>query len=514
MTEKIKISSYEKKKFPSAQTILLVIAAFVALLTWIIPSGKYDSLTYNKLDNTFVINSKGKTTLIPANQKSLDELNVKIPLLNFTSGAIYKPISIPDTYEKVATNPQGFFEFVQSPIKGIIEASDVIFLVLFIGGLIGIMNLTGAFDAGIMRMSSVLKGREYILIILTTSLVALGGTTFGFAEETLAFIPILIPVFIAAKYDAMVGIACVFLGSSVGSMCSTTNPFATIIASDSAGINWTTGLYGRVMMFCVCTTISVLYILRYAKRIKSDATKSIIFDQKGEMELLFGSVKENKTSKLNHRLRIILFLFTACFIVMVIGVSMLGWWFPEMASVFLVGALLIGFVGKINESDFVNAFSKGAGELLGVAFIIGIARGVSILMKDGCISDTVLYNTSALTQGMNKGVFVNTLFFIYNGLSFFIPSSSGMAVLSMPIMSPLADTVGIGREIIVNTYQYGMGLFAFINPTGLILATLGIAKIGFDKWLKFVWPLVIILTLISMVFLTISVFNIKLQKGF
>ena len=374
-------------------------------------------------------------------------MNIKIPLVNFTNGAIYKPISIPNTYEKVAANPQGFFEFVQSPVKGIIEASDVIFLVLFIGGLIGIMNHTGAFDAGIIWMSSVLKGREFILIILTTTLIALGGTTFGLGEETLAFLPILIPVFIAAKYDAMVGVACIFLGCSVGSMCSTTNPFATIIASDSAGINWTTGIYGRLMMFCICTIISILYILRYAKRIKNDPTKSIIFDQKEEMEKLFGGTKQNKSSELNHRLRIIIFLFSASFIVMIIGVSLLDWWFTEMASVFLVGAILIGFVAKINESDFVNAFSKGAGELLGVAFIIGIARGVSILMKDGCISDTVLYNTSAITEGMNKGVFVNALFFIYNGLSFFIPSSSGMAVLSMPIMSPLADTVGIAEKL-------------------------------------------------------------------
>lgn len=496
----------KKRKFPSAQTILLVIAAFVAILTWIIPSGKYDSLTYNKSDNTFIIESKGNKTSIPANQRSLDQLNIKIPLENFTTGAIYKPISIPDTYEKVAANPQGFFELVQSPVKGIIEASDVIFLVLFIGGLIGIMNLTGAFDAGILWLSTVLKGREYILIILTTTLIALGGTTFGLGEETLAFIPILIPVFIGAKYDAMVGIACIFVGSAVGTMCSTTNPFATIIASDSAGINWTTGLSGRILMFCICTTISIIYILRYAKKVKNDATKSIIFEQKEEMEKLFGGIKNNTVLELTHRLRIIIFIFTASFIIMVIGVSMLDWWFTEMASIFFVGAILIGFVAKINENDFVNAFSKGAGELLSVAFIIGIARGVSILMKDGAISDTVLYNTSALTEGMDKGVFVNALFFIYNGLSFFIPSSSGMAVLSMPIMSPLADTVGIGREAIVNAYLYGMGIFGFINPTGLILATLGIAKIGFDKWLKFVWPLVIILALISMAFLTVSVY--------
>ncbi len=495
-----------KLKFPSAQTILLVIAALVAILTWIVPSGKYDTLDYNATDNTFIRKSMGESFMIPAEQATLDQLNIKIPLKKFTDGAITKPISIPNTYKKTAANAQGFFEFVQSPIKGIIAASDIIFLVLIIGGLIGIMNITGAFDAGIFWLVNKLKGKEYILIVLTTTLVALGGTTFGFAEETLAFFPILIPVFIAAKYDAMVGLACIFLGSSVGSMCSTTNPFSTIIASDAAGINWTTGLYGRIIMFCTCVAISILYILRYAKKIKKDPTKSLIHDQKEAMDTYFSHLSKVKTIPLNNKLKFILLVFSACFIIMIIGVALLDWWFIEMASVFLVGAITIGFIAKINESDFVNAFSKGAGELLGVAFIIGIARGVSILMNDGLISDTVLYNASALTEGMNKGVFVNALFFIYNGLSFFIPSSSGMAVLTMPIISPLADTVGIGREIIVNTYQYGMGLFAIINPTGLILASLAIVKIGFDKWLKFVLPLVVILILVSMIMLTISAY--------
>ena len=495
-----------KLKFPSAQTILLIIAALVALLTWVVPSGKYDTLAYNSTDKTFLRKSMGESVVIPAEQVALDQLNIKIPLKKFTEGAITKPISIPNTYKKTASNSQGFFEFVQSPIKGIIAASDIIFLVLIIGGLIGIMNMTGAFDAGIFWLVNKLKGKEYILIILTTTLVALGGTTFGFAEETLAFFPILIPVFIAAKYDAMVGLACIFLGSSVGTMCSTTNPFSTIIASDAAGINWTTGLYGRILMFSTCVAISILYILRYAKKIKKDPTKSLIFDQKEAMEAHFGFLSKGEIDPLTNKLKLILFVFAACFIIMIIGVALLDWWFIEMTSVFLVGAISIGFIAKINESDFVNAFSKGAGELLGVAFIIGIARGVSILMDDGFISDTVLYNASAFTEGMNKGVFASALFFIYNGLSFFIPSSSGMAVLTMPIISPLADTVGIGREVIVNAYQYGMGLFAIINPTGLILASLAIVKISFDKWIKFVMPLVIVLILISMMMLTISVY--------
>lgn len=175
-------------------------------------------------------------------------------------------------------------------------------------------------------------------------------------------------------------------------------------------------------------------------------------------------------------------------------------------AVFLVGAILIGLLARINEVTFVDTFVKGAGDLLGVALIIGIARGVSVIMNDGLISDTMLYHASTMTEGMNKGLFANILLFIYSGLSFFIPSSSGMAVLTMPVMSPLADTVGVGREVVVNAYQYGMGLFAFINPTGLILASLAIVKVGYDKWLKFVMPLVIILTITTIIFLTVSVY--------
>ncbi len=220
---------------------------------------------------------------------------------------------------------------------------------------------------------------------------------------------------------------------------------------------------------------------------------------------MFGNTT-NSTVKLSTRLRLILFVFAMCFVVMIYGVSQLEWWFLEMTVVFLVGAVLIGFLAKIDEYTFVDLFVKGAGDLLGVAIIIGIARGITVLMNDGQISDTLLFYASNATNGMNKGVFINAMLYIYGGLSFFIPSSSGMAVLTMPIMSPLADGVGIGREMVVNAYQYGMGLFAFINPTGIILASLAIVKVGYDKWLKFVMPLVIILLIFTMIMMTISVY--------
>ena len=495
----------KKFQFPTAQTILLIIAALVALLTWLVPAGKYDTLSYNASKNKFIVESLKSKSELEANQETLTQLNIKIPLEKFVDGDIWKPINIPDTFKELEAKPQGIVALIKSPIKGVIEGADIIFLVLVIGGLIGIMNLTGAFDAGIFWMAKVLKGREYILIILVTFLISIGGTTFGLAEETIAFYPILIPVFLAAKYDAMVALASIYIGSAIGSMFSTTNPFSVIIASDAAGINWTTGMTGRLIMFVLGATICILYILRYAQRVKKDPSKSIIFDQKESIEKMFGNSTSDAIS-LTTRLRLIIFIFSMSFIVMVYGVSQLDWWFIEMTSVFFVGAILIGFIGRIKESVFVETFVKGASELLGVALIIGIARGITVLMNDGLISDTMLYYASNITNGMNKGLFINSMLYIYGGLSFFIPSSSGMAVLTMPIMSPLADGVGIGRESIVNAYQFGMGLFYFINPTGLILASLAIVKVGYDRWIKFVIPLVLILLIFTMLALTISVY--------
>lgn len=498
--------SMKKLKFPTAQTILILITVLVAMLTWLVPAGKYDSMEYNAKSNSFTKISSGESVDLPATQETLEKLDIKIPIEKFISGDIYKPIGIPNTYRQMEAQPQGLAALAKSPIKGIIAAADIIFLILIIGGLIGIMNLTGAFDAGISWMAYALKGREYILIITVTSLIALGGTTFGLAEETMAFYPILIPVFLAAKYDAMVGLSCVFLGSGIGSMCSTINPFATIIASDAAGINWTTGLNNRIIMLLLCTTITIVYILWYARRVKADPSKSLVYEQKESIEKLFGLEKMDMNVKFTNRLRLITLVFSLCFIVMIIGVSFLDWWFVEMTATFLVGAIIIGFIARIKESHFVDAFAKGAADLLSVAFIVGIARGVTILMEDGLISDTILYYASQITEGMHKGVFANVMLFVYGGLSFFMPSSSGMAVLTMPIFSPLADTVNIGREIIVDTYLYGMGLFYLVNPTGLILAALAIVKIGFNKWLKFILPLLFILVIVTMIFLTVSVY--------
>lgn len=494
-----------KFKFPTAITFLFIICGLVTLMTWFVPAGSFDKLQYDSDAKSFVRVQGDEKETLPATQETLEALGVDVPLEKFTSGSIYKPIAIPDTYKKLKPSPQSITDFFKAPVRGIIASADIIFLVLVIGGLIGLMNQTGAFDAGMNWLAKKLKGREYLLIILVVSLIALGGTTFGLAEETMAFFPILIPVFIAARYDAMTGLASIFMGSAIGTMFSTINPFSVIIASDAAGINWTVGLTGRLILLLGALILTIGYIIYYAERVKKDPSKSVIFEDKERLENQYKSMVGNQTA-LTARMRLILVVFTLCFIIMIYGVSNLDWWFVEMSTTFIVGAIAIAIIGGIPEKKFIDSFIEGAGDLLGVAFIIGIARGVSVIMEDGLIGDTMLYYASSLTEGMNKGIFINVLMFMYSGLSFFIPSSSGMAVLTMPIFSPLAETVDIGREHIVNAYQYGPGLFFIINPTGLILASLAIVKLGYDKWLKFIMPLFILLAFYAVIGITVSVY--------
>jgi uncharacterized ion transporter superfamily protein YfcC len=492
-------------KFPSAHTVLLLIALFVAGLTWLLPAGQYDRLAYDKVANEF--KQTGQTEVIlPATQESLTFLGVKIPIEKFIEGDIWKPIGIPGTYHKTEAKPQGILEFLQAPLKGIVQSIDIILFVLILGGIIGVVYLTGAFDSGVASLSQLLSGKEYLLIVIITCLIAAGGTTFGLAEETIAFYPILVPVFLAAGYDAIVAVACIYLGSSIGTMASTTNPFSVIIASGSAGINWLSGINGRLIMLISGLIICIWYIIRYANKVKGNPKASYVFSQKEEIEVTFLKNKNRLVEKLTSVQKVILVIFTSCFVIMIFGVSRLEWWFMEMTTVFFVGAILIGLVARINEREFVKAFINGAKDLLSVALIIGVARGITVLMEDGQISDTLLNAGSSLVSDMPKGIFINILYFVYAGLSLFIPSSSGMAVLTMPIFAPLADVVGIGREMIVNSYIYGQGLMAFINPTGLILASLTMVNVGYNKWLKFVMPLILILMILSMLLLTLGVY--------
>lgn len=496
----------EQKKgieFPTAFTVLFIVLILAALLTYIVPAGLYSKLSYNSDQGVFVVeNHEGKTRTLPATQDTLKKLNINLSVDTFTSGNIKKPIAIPGTYRKIEQRPQGIQEIIMAPIEGVMDTVDIMIFVLILGGIIGLINKTGTFDAAIAALSKKTEGKEFLLVILVSSLIAIGGTTYGLAEETIALYPILMPIFIASGYDALVCIAAIYMGSSIGTMYSTVNPFSIGVASNAAGISFSEGLTFRIVALVLAMAITLLYIYRYAKRIKNDPAQSIISEEMEDIkEQFFKDYDENNVIPFNIRRILILIVFLASFVVMVQGVSSWEWWFPEMSGLFLAVAIIIIFLSGLPEKEAVNAFLDGAADLIGVVLTIGVARGINVIMDNGLISDTLLFKSSKIVANMSGGIFAVVQMVLFSILGFFIPSSSGLATLSMPIMAPLADAVGISREIVVTAYNWGQGWIAFITPTGLILATLAMVDVTYDKWLKFILPLMIIIGLFSAVLL-------------
>ncbi len=484
-----------KFNFPTPYTVLMGVIVIAAAATWILPSGEYSTILFNQDSSSFEVSSSSGVEILEGSQSTLDELGILVEFEKFENGDLSRPISVPGTYQTVEKNPQGLLAIFLAPIKGTYDVIDIIMLVLIIGGFIGVFNSTGALDEGVSFLATKLKGRESLLIIIVTSLIAIGGTTFGMAEETLAFYPILVPIFLAAGYDLMVPVAVIFIGSCMGTMASTINPFATIIASDAAGINWTVGFSSRLAMLILGTTACIAYIVRYANKAKADPKKSVLFGL--NIESPIKALTTSETHKLELRTLFLLLLFGGSFVVMIIGVAFLHWWLEEMTVLFLISSILMGFLMRIPEKTFVTRFVEGAKDLLGVSLIIGIARGVAIILTEGKVSDTILYQSVQLVEGTSGFLFLPLLLLVFFVMGFFISSTSGLAVLTMPIMSSLGQIIGVPTEEIVNAYQFGMGMMLFLTPANLILPSLAMVNLNYDSWLKFIWPLILILAGIS-----------------
>lgn len=454
-------------RFPTAYTILFGLIAFVATLTWFVPAGKFERIK---------------------------------------NEALGKDVPVPGSYHTVDANPQNLFDVLMAPIAGFYDpaagtanAIDVALFVLVIGGFLGVVNSTGAINTGIARAMALLKSHEKWMIPIMMALFAAGGTTYGMAEETLAFYILIIPVMIAAGYDALTGVAIIMLGAGVGVLGSTINPFSTTIASNAAGIAFTEGMYLRLAILGLGWLACVGYVMWYAERVRAAPHKSIIASQKSDNEAHFLKHAASAEDDFTVVQKIILLVFAATFAIMIWGVSSQGWWMAKMSVLFLGAALLIGFIGWVGEKIFCEAFVNGARDLLGVALIIGIARGIVVIMDAGNITDTILNWSAQAVQGYSKVAFINAMYWIEVLMSFFVPSTSGLAVLSMPILAPLGDFSGVGRDLVVTAYQSASGIVNLITPTSaVVVGGLAIGRVPYDKWLRFTWPLLVVLTIIVM----------------
>jgi len=495
-----------KRSFPGPIPILMIVIILAAISTWLLPAGQYNKLSVS--GKTFTMDTDNNEIVLPLTQKTLDSLGIQIKVQKFVDGAIRKPVSVPNSFTKQKRNQQGFISVLQAPIKGIMDSVDIILFILIIGGFMFVFNETGAMTKGITWLAHSMKGREHWLIAILTIVFSFFAGSYGMAEEALVFYPILVPLFLAAGYDLLVPLAIIFGGTSIGCLPAFSNPFSTIIASNAAGINWMDGLTGRLVLWVIVTAILVWYILRYAAKIKKDPTASLVYKIDGEVKSLYEVNISNEASapKLEGKTKLLLFIYVATFLTMIGGVVFLDWWTTEMSALFLGSSILIAVITGLNEKIFIREFIKGAESLLSVAFIIGVARGVTIILNEGHVSDSILYYTASMVQGIQPAFFILMLLLFYIVFSIFIQSSSGMAVLTMPIIGALAILVNVpGREI-VNSYMYGICLMSFLAPTGLVLPSLAMVNISLKTWFKFITPLLIIFTIIAMAALVIGIY--------
>jgi uncharacterized ion transporter superfamily protein YfcC len=430
----------------------------------------------------------------------------------------------------VESNPQRIFiDSVTAPINGLygIEdetgninyynsgvlfgAIDVALFIIVIGGFLGVTMKTGAIQAGIGRLVMRLRGREKWMIPILMTVFAIGGTTYGMAEESLAFYALVITVMIAAGYDALTGAAIVLIGCGIGTLGSTINPFATGIASGFADVAISEGIIGRLVILIVGLAIGIFFVMRYAARVHQDPSRSLVYDMKADNEAYF-TAQDESGGAMTSRQKTILWVFGLAFGVMMyavipwadlgVGLPTLYWWFPEMTASFLVFSVIIGILGHMKEGDLTSTFVVGAGELLGVALIIGVARGVTVIMNNGQITDTVLHWAEVALGDVGQAAFSIVMYLLFLPLSFLIPSSSGLATVAMPIMAPLADFVDVPAQFVVTAFQSANGLMNLFIPTSaVVMGGLAIARVPYGRYLKWVWPLLLMLAAVTVVVL-------------
>lgn len=461
MTEK------SKKKFviPHTLTIIFLLIVIMAVLTWLIPSGEF---LREEIEGRMVV--------------------------------------VPGTYKSVASNPQGFIDVFRAPIDGLIDAAEVVGFVLIVGGAFGIVNRTGAIESGIGAVISIFKGKDLLIIPISMILFGLGGTTFGMAEETLPFYMIFVPLMTSLGYDSLTAISIVLIGAAAGAAASTINPFSVGIAQALAQLTPGSGISYRVLMFIVFMIISIGFVMFYARSVKADPKKSIVYDiDKENKEKLNTTSSEIK--KFTSKEAGVIIIFAVGMGIMVFGVLTKGWYIPEIAMSFAAIGVLSGIIGRLRQDEIANAFIEGAGDLVSAALAIALARGIVIVAQNGFIIDTILNSAADFLGRLPKIIFAYLTFFLELGLAFLIPSSSGLASLTVPVLAPLGDLVNISAQVIVTAYQFGVGLTNFITPTsGVLMGALAVAHIPFSKWIKFVMPLLIMLIITTIIFLTIGIY--------
>jgi len=437
-----------KLAMPHTYVLLFLIVIIVAIGTYFVPAGQFD---------------------------------------RYKDEATGRTLVDPQSFHYVDQSPVGILDVFASVPKGMVEAAEVIFFIFVVGGAFTIIQATGAIDAGISKVVLKLQGKEKLLIPVTMFIFSLGGLSFGMSEETIVFIPMGVALAKAVGFDPIVGTAMISTGAAVGFAGGVLNPFTVGVAQSISELPLFSGIGFRTVGYLLILFVACYYVMRYASKVKQDPKNSLVWDLMAEEEIEQGKVEDvNLTT--SHKL--VLLVMGLLFAFMIYGVMAKGYYIMELASIFLAMGIISGLIGGLSPNEIARLFIKGSESIAFGALVVGVARAILVVMTDGQIIDTVIYYLANAVSHMPKSLAAAGMFWVQAAMDFFIPSGSGQAMATMPIMSPLADLIGVTRQTAVLAFQYGDGFTNQLFPTsGVLMATLGMAKIPYEKWLKFIWPI-------------------------
>ena len=473
------LNRIKKIGFPHSYALLFGLIVVCAVLTWVVPSGQFDTTTE-------MVNGSERTVIVSGTFHEIAKTSVEGDLR------------------------QGLAAVLEAPGNGIAAAVDVIAFVLILGGAFGIILKTGAIDRGLKALADFLGAKGVLVIPLMMILVSAGGSTYGMSEELIPLFIIFITFMLTMGFDSMTAILTLFVASQIGYIASTINPFNVLIAQGVADVHGNPLLWLRLVYWVVLTGIGIAFVMRYALKVRRDPESSVVYDTDLKLKArLLGEVSQGNVSEGSERFsvrdKIIIALFIFGLGVMVWGIVTQGWYMTEIGALFLAVGLVIGFVARFSINEMCEAFVSGCADFVYAAFIIGLARAILVILENGMIIDTILNALAGLLGDLPKALFTTILLGVQSLLTLFVPSSSGSAALTMPVMGPLADLVGINRDVIVLSNQFGNGLMNIVNPTGgVLLAGLSVAGISFGKWLKVGLKIFAILFVVCAVLLWIA----------
>ncbi|MET0766366.1 MAG: YfcC family protein [Aeromicrobium sp.] len=484
-------------RFPSAFTVLFGVTLGVWLLAFVVPTGAY------KVDDS--------GAPIPGSYAGVD---AGLSLGDRMMQLFMAPIN--GLYGVKATDGGFIGPYETGELFG---AVGVFMFVLSIGIFITMSMKTGAIDAGIARVARRFQSRGVVVIAILMIVFSIGGTTEGMAEETLGFYALVIPLVLSLGYDRMVAAATILIGAGIGVLASTVNPFATGVASEAAGVSIGDGIGFRLLMYVVLVPVGVLFVVRYARKVKSDPSKSLVTAHEGDAELIALGMGDapSLTGKQKSVLGVVAVTFAFMIFAIVPWAQVIGgpdaasygwqldWYFPELAALFIVMSIVVGLMGGLGEKGLTDTLVKGAGDFIGVGLIIVLARGITVIMNNSQITDTVLHSMEDIVSNTSAGVFGVLMFLINIPLAFLVPSTSGHAAVAMPILAPLADFAGVPRSMVITAFQSASGVVNLITPTSaVVMGGLALAKVRYDQYLRFVAPLLLILVVLCAAFVAVG----------